>query len=103
MPDQFVQAAGSDIPCNVILQIPNGREVHVHYKKKMQCLTSLYPLYTEFGVEEDLLLIFTYKGMGVFRVEVIDSERAEIEYRIIRRIARSPLIFQGLLLLKLIY
>ncbi|KAL1811383.1 hypothetical protein ACET3Z_021448 [Daucus carota] len=32
--------------------------------------------------------------MGVFRVEVIDSEDTEIEYRIIRRIPRSPLIFQ---------
>ncbi|WOH04109.1 hypothetical protein DCAR_0623515 [Daucus carota subsp. sativus] len=59
----------------------------------MQCLTSLYPLYTELG-EEDFFLIFTYKGMGVFRVEVIDSEDTEIEYRIIRRIPRSPLIFQ---------
>ena len=98
LPDQFVQAADSHIPCNVILQILNGRDVHVHYKKQMQCLTSLYPLYTELG-EEDFFLFFTYKGMGVFRVEVIDSEDTEIEYRIIRRIPRSPLIFQGILLL----
>ena len=95
IPDEFLTAVGEKIPNNVKIQFPNGRVVHVHYRRDSKRLTHLDPLYLELGRESGFFLVMAYKGNGIFSVVVIGHGSAEIEYGKNRRVARSPIMWQG--------
>ncbi|KAL1806425.1 hypothetical protein ACET3Z_029493 [Daucus carota] len=94
IPDEFLAAVGEKIPNNVKIQFPNGRVVHVHYRRDSKRLTHLDPLYLELGRESGFFLVMAYKGNGIFSVVVIGHGSTEIEYGKYRRVARSPVMWQ---------
>uniref|UniRef100_A0A175YKZ2 Uncharacterized protein n=1 Tax=Daucus carota subsp. sativus TaxID=79200 RepID=A0A175YKZ2_DAUCS len=95
IPDEFLTAVGEKIPNNVKIQFPNGRVVHVHYRRDSKRLTHLDPLYLELGRESGFFLVMAYKGNGIFSVVVIGHGSTEIEYGKNRCVARSPVMWQG--------
>ena len=95
LPNWFVNAVNEKILSNIILQLPNGREIHLHYNSSVRSLTDLDPLYTELRVDLGFYVIFSYKGMGVFFFHLIVRDGSEVVYQPKRRISRAPVTFQG--------
>ncbi|KAL1808775.1 hypothetical protein ACET3Z_025765 [Daucus carota] len=94
LPERFLDAVGGRLPNNVVLQYPNGREIHVHYQRINQSLVDLDPLFNELEGEEGFYLLFEYNGNGVFSLSVIDKALTEVEYQHSREIPRAPVLYQ---------
>ncbi|WOH08845.1 hypothetical protein DCAR_0728295 [Daucus carota subsp. sativus] len=94
LPERFLDAVGGRLPNNVVLQYPNGREIHVHYQRINQSLVDLDPLFNELEGEEGFYLLFEYNGNGLFSLSVIDKALTEVEYQHSRKIPRAPVLYQ---------
>ena len=97
MPEKFSNDYGNAITSSLRLQLPNGRQFHVQYKKKTHCISNVEQLFREFKMNLKLILVLSYKGDGNFLVNVFNDGLFETEYGSIRTIVRAPLYQQGII------
>lgn len=85
------------IPNNVKLQLPNGREFHVHYMKKENSIFHVASFVKECRFLFGSIMAYSYKGNGIFLVHLLRDDFCEVDYLQIRTIPRAPVYDQGLI------
>ena len=96
LPDQFINCLEERIPTNVILQLANGHETHVNFKKSEQMLYHMSEFNNDCRGLFGSLMIFSYKGNGRFFVNCLKDDLCEVIYFKNRTIARGKLYAQGI-------
>ena len=95
LPQSFISAVAQKIPSNIILQIPNGHETHVHFKKAEQSLEHMKEFKMVCRGLIGSIMIFSYLGQGKFMVNFLKDDMGEVIYHLNRTILRGTVYGQG--------
>lgn len=90
----FILECPERIPRDVILQLPNGHETHVKFKKTEQTLSHMTEFIRDCKGLLGSALIFSFKGNGRFVVNCLGNDLNEVIYFVNRNIPR-PQFDQG--------
>ena len=100
MLDTLIEQCEEDIPDKVRLQLPNGREIHVEYKKKEKAFSEIGMLIKEYLHDDfDMIIVLCYNGDGSFLIYILNDAKSEVEYDTTPTIARAPVYTQGKVIL----
>lgn len=79
----------------MILELANGHETHVHFKKSEQMLYHMTEFYNDCRRLFGSLLVYSYKGNGRFFVNILKDDLLEVIYFKNRTIPRGTFYDQG--------
>ncbi|KAK1396947.1 hypothetical protein POM88_006810 [Heracleum sosnowskyi] len=90
LPERFLLECHKKIPFHVKLQMPNGHQIHVHFKKKENSLSCVSAFMKDCQKLFGCVMVFSYKGEGNFLVNVLKDDFCEVDYFEFRTIPRAP-------------
>ncbi|KAK1384213.1 hypothetical protein POM88_021948 [Heracleum sosnowskyi] len=94
VPAKFDADYGEQIPLNVNLNFPNGRQFNVLYMKNDGCFENVGFMLRELNCKHNLILVFSYNGNGNFLLCNFGDGLTEIEYGTLRGSARATVYLQ---------
>ncbi|KAK1384936.1 hypothetical protein POM88_022671 [Heracleum sosnowskyi] len=90
LPERFLLECHKKIPFHVKLQMPNGHQIHVHFKKKENSLSCVSAFMKDCQKLFGCVMVYSYKGEGIFLVNVLKDDFCEVDYFEFRTIPRAP-------------
>lgn len=75
--------------------MPNGHELHAHFKKSEQSICNLSAFVKECKHLFGTIIIYSYRGNGIFSAHVFKDDLCEVDYFQRRTIPRAPVFVQG--------
>ncbi|KAK1401088.1 hypothetical protein POM88_000693 [Heracleum sosnowskyi] len=94
LPERFLLECREKIPFHVKLQMPNGRQVNVHFKKRENSLSCMSAFMKDCKNLFGSIMVYSYKGEGIFLVYVLKDDFCEVDYFEFRTIPRAPVYIQ---------
>ncbi|KAK1355667.1 hypothetical protein POM88_048923 [Heracleum sosnowskyi] len=94
LPERFLLECHKKIPFHVKLQMPNGHQIHVHFKKKENSLSCVSAFMKDCKKLFGCVMVYSYKGEGIFLVNVLKDDFCEVDYFEFRTIPRAPVYNQ---------
>lgn len=95
LPDRFLLKSLEKMPRSIRLQLPNGQEKHVHFKKSEHSLLQASEFIQECRSLFGSIMVYSYKGNGCFLVHVVKDDLCEVDYFGKRTIPRAPIYVKG--------
>ncbi|KAK1360110.1 hypothetical protein POM88_044584 [Heracleum sosnowskyi] len=94
LPERFLLECREKIPFHVKLQMPNGRQVNVHFKKRENSLSCMSAFMKDCKNLFGSIMVYCYKGEGIFLVYILKDDFCEVDYFEFRTIPRAPVYIQ---------
>ncbi|KAK1354320.1 hypothetical protein POM88_047576 [Heracleum sosnowskyi] len=76
------------------IKMPNGDQIHVHFKKKENSLSCVSAFMKDCKKLFGCVMVYSYKGEGIFLVNVLKDDFCEVDYFELRTIPRAPVYNQ---------
>lgn len=80
IPLPFLEAFGAELPERIIFQLPNGQTTRVKFEQEDGVFNNVQLFYKKFKRVYGQCAMFTYKGNGIFMVNVLNEYLTEVEY-----------------------
>lgn len=77
IPENFVKRFGDIIPSDVKVVLQNGALIQAYYSKTNRKIIGLMDLVNSNYFEKKDMLLFTYRGDGVFDIVIFDKTKVE--------------------------
>lgn len=68
------------MPETVIFELPNGEKTHVRFDREDGIFKNVLGFFKKFRSKYGICAVFTYKGNGIFMVNVLNEYLTEVEY-----------------------
>lgn len=68
------------MPETVIFELPNGQKTRVIFDREGEVFKNIMKFFKQFRRNYGICALFTYKGNGIFMVNVLNEYQTEIEY-----------------------
>ncbi|KAK1384321.1 hypothetical protein POM88_022056 [Heracleum sosnowskyi] len=94
LPERFLLECREKIPFHVKLQMPNGRQINVHFKKRQNSVSCMSPFMKDCEILFGSIMVYSYKGEGIFLVYVLKDDFCEVDYFEFRTTPRAPVYIQ---------